>query len=47
MSRHRRLQYGPSPDETNFETPPPIQADETGNYPLPMPGKRESLVAQS
>ena len=32
------LQYGPSPDEASFETPPPSVADATGNYPLPMPG---------
>ena len=32
------LQFGPSPDEVNFETPPPTVADATGNYPLPMPG---------
>ncbi len=32
------LEYGPSPDEATFETPPPTLPDETGNYPLPMPG---------
>ncbi len=41
-----KLEYGPSPDETNFETPPPTLPDETGNYPLPMPGQRESVVAR-
>jgi predicted dehydrogenase len=39
------LQYGPSPDEASFETPPPSVPDETGNYPLPMPGITELLKA--
>jgi len=37
------LQFGPSPDEANFETPPPSVADATGNYPLPMPGITQLL----
>jgi predicted dehydrogenase len=37
------LEYGPSPDDASFETPPPSVPDETGNYPLPMPGFTELL----
>lgn len=32
------LQFGPSPDESSFETPPPSKPDAAGNYPLPVPG---------
>ena len=32
------LRFGPAPDESSFETEPPTRLDETGNYPLPMPG---------
>ena len=32
------LEFGPSPDEVNFDIDPPTVADETGNYPLPLPG---------
>ena len=32
------FQFGPSPDESNFETKPPVLPDKTGNYPLPVPG---------
>jgi predicted dehydrogenase len=32
------LEYGPSPDGASFETVPPTLPDETGNYPLPLPG---------
>jgi hypothetical protein len=32
------FQFGPSPDEASFETPPPVTPDATGNYPLPVPG---------
>ncbi|MHB8972955.1 MAG: Gfo/Idh/MocA family protein [Pirellulaceae bacterium] len=39
------LEYGPSPDTASFETPPPSVPDETGNYPLPMPGITELLKA--
>ena len=35
------LQFGPPPEESNFDTPPPSVPDETGNYPLPMPGIAE------
>jgi myo-inositol 2-dehydrogenase / D-chiro-inositol 1-dehydrogenase len=41
-----KLEYGPSPDEASFDIDPPTLADATGNYPLPMPGKREPLVAR-
>ena len=32
------LRYGPTPEESSFDTVPPTKPDETGNYPLPMPG---------
>jgi len=32
------LRFGPAPEESSFETPPPSTPDATGNYPLPMPG---------
>ena len=32
------LEYGPSPEEASFDIDPPTVPDETGNYPLPMPG---------
>jgi len=32
------LQFGPPPEESTFDTPPPSVADESGNYPLPLPG---------
>jgi len=32
------LQYGPAPEEASFDIEPPTVPDETGNYPLPMPG---------
>jgi len=32
------LQFGPPPEASNFDTEPPTLPDETGNYPLPMPG---------
>ncbi len=32
------LQFGPTPEQSSFDTPPPTVPDETGNYPLPMPG---------
>ncbi|MFH1265406.1 MAG: Gfo/Idh/MocA family oxidoreductase [Planctomycetota bacterium] len=32
------LQYGPAPEEASFEIDPPTVPDETGNYPLPLPG---------
>ncbi len=32
------LQYGPTPEETTLEMDPPTVPDETGNYPLPLPG---------
>jgi myo-inositol 2-dehydrogenase / D-chiro-inositol 1-dehydrogenase len=32
------LQFGPAPDDVSFDTPPPSVPDESGNYPLPMPG---------
>jgi len=32
------LRFKPAPEEASFETPPPTLPDETGNYPLPLPG---------
>ena len=32
------LQYGPAPEESNFEIDPPTVPDATGNYPIPKPG---------
>lgn len=31
-------EFGPCPEESNFETEPPSTLDATGNYPLPKPG---------
>ncbi len=35
------LQFGPAPDDASFATPPPTTPDDTGNYPLPKPGRKE------
>ena len=38
------FQFGPPPEEANFDSKPvgldgkPVLMDNTGNYPLPMPG---------
>jgi len=32
------FRFGPAPEESNFNTPAPTMPDETGNYPLPLPG---------
>ncbi|HBO45160.1 MAG TPA: oxidoreductase, partial [Planctomycetaceae bacterium] len=32
------LEFGPTPDEASFNTPPPVTPDATGNYPIPKPG---------
>ncbi|MCP3918946.1 MAG: Gfo/Idh/MocA family oxidoreductase [bacterium] len=32
------IEFGPSPDESSFETEPPSEKDASGNYPLPFPG---------
>ena len=32
------LQYGPSPEESNFDIQPPATPDSPGNYPVPKPG---------
>ena len=32
------LQYGPAPEEASFDIDPPTVPDQTGNYPLPLPG---------
>lgn len=32
------FQFGPPPEQANFEIDPPTRPDPTGNYPLPMPG---------
>ncbi len=33
------LRFGPAPEDSNFDTPPPTTPDATGNYPLPIPGE--------
>jgi myo-inositol 2-dehydrogenase/D-chiro-inositol 1-dehydrogenase len=33
-----QLEFGPSPDETTFDTEPPTVTDDTGDYPIPVPG---------
>ncbi|MCP4770354.1 MAG: Gfo/Idh/MocA family oxidoreductase [Planctomycetes bacterium] len=38
-----KLEFGPTPDESNFKTAPPTLSDESGNYPLPMPGITQFL----
>lgn len=30
--------FGPKPEEVTADMPPPTKPDETGNYPLPLPG---------
>ena len=35
------LQYGPAPEEAGFDMDPPTVPDESGNYPLPLPGITE------
>ncbi len=35
------ISFGPSPDESSFETKAPSVMDDTGNYPLPLPGITE------
>lgn len=37
------LQFGPAPEQSTFETPPPTKPDKTGNYPLPVPGVTKLL----
>lgn len=37
------LQYGPSAEEASFDMEPPTVPDETGNYPLPLPGLTELI----
>lgn len=35
------FQFGPPPEKSNFDTPPPVRPDKAGpdaNYPLPIPG---------
>ena len=32
------FQFGPAPDDSTFTTKAPSEKDETGNYPLPLPG---------
>ena len=32
------LRFGPAPEDSTFDTPPPSVKDATGNYPLPRPG---------
>jgi len=37
------LRFGPAPEESNFDTQPPVLPDKTGNYPLPLPGHTKLL----
>ena len=37
------LQFGPAPEDSTFEIEPPTLKDDTGNYPLPIPGITELL----
>jgi hypothetical protein len=37
------LRFGPPPEESTFDTEPPTLPDETGNYPLPIPGLTKVL----
>jgi hypothetical protein len=37
------FRFGPAPEESSFETPPPTKPDKTGNYPLPLPGVTKIL----
>jgi hypothetical protein len=37
------LRFGPAPEDSTFEIDPPTAKDQTGNYPLPMPGITELL----
>jgi predicted dehydrogenase len=32
------FQYAPPPEQSNFDTPPPVKPGPDGNYPLPIPG---------
>jgi hypothetical protein len=37
------FQFGPAPDESSFDTPPPKTPDAAGEYPLPKPGMTKIL----
>jgi predicted dehydrogenase len=37
-ARKSQFQFGPPPEQSSFDTPPPSKPDATGNYPLLMPG---------
>jgi len=37
------FQFGPPPEEASFDMEPPTRPDDTGNYPLPMPGVTKLL----
>ncbi len=37
------LEFGPTPEASTFETEPPSTPDQTGNYPLPMPGTAQIM----
>ncbi len=41
--RNSDVRFGPAPEESNFQTPPPSVPDEKGNYPLCMPGVTKLL----
>lgn len=37
-AKNSDLRYGPTPEESNFDTKPPTTPGKDGNYPLPKPG---------
>lgn len=37
-AKNSDLRYGPTPEESNFDTKPPTTPTKDGNYPLPIPG---------
>lgn len=37
------FQYAPPPDQSNFDTPPPVKPGPDGNYPLPIPGMTKMI----
>ncbi|HPP53501.1 MAG TPA: hypothetical protein PK777_11160 [Thermoguttaceae bacterium] len=37
------FQYAPPPDQSSFDTPPPVKPGPDGNYPLPIPGMTKMI----
>ena len=42
-AKNAGLQYGPTPEESNFDVEPPVKPNSNGSYPLPMPGITELI----